>query len=98
MNKRKKFMVPTSAFIVSCRPSSPPRADTPSGDLARGKADLGRNITSLAYWEPFVKLILRSQILVGTRIEYQLGKSPRRKLHRRGYRYPAIKLAGAARR
>ncbi len=38
--------------------SRPRRADTPSRDLAGAKADLGRNNSSLAYHEPFVKQIL----------------------------------------
>ncbi len=58
MNKRNKFMVPPSAFIVSCRPSSRPPGGHPFRGPARRKADLGRNITSLAYRGPFVKLIL----------------------------------------
>ncbi len=39
-------------------PAPPSGADTPSRDLAGGRADLGRNNSSLAYPEPFVKQIL----------------------------------------
>lgn len=74
MNKRKKFIVPTSAFIVSCRPSSrPQRAHTPSRDPARRKTLDERNRTSLAYSGSFVKQTLEQhleQILVVKGREY----------------------------